>query len=307
MKLGRAYFGFQGAAGLVWWAAVFLLPSVRQATLGSLPHLTIALFDVPLFVVGSFLAAAGVRAAVWTVLGWTFLVTAGLFVYATLTREAAWGLLLMAAASGGTSLATALVLLGRVPTEWLINGPFVFRTTRDTTRKGHLARASRQLIAFWIFFLAVLPTIVVWLERRWRLDVEFPLAIQLIGLVAFLLASGLGLWSAYSMATIGEGTPLPTAMAKRLVIVGPYRFVRNPMAVAGIGQGVAVGLMVSSWLVVLYGLVGSLVWNWGVRPHEEADLARRFGPEFEAYSERVGCWVPCRHGRWAKAPGRPTQ
>ncbi|RYG22823.1 isoprenylcysteine carboxylmethyltransferase family protein [bacterium] len=203
----------------------------------------------------------------------------------------------MVAASGGTALASALILLGRVPTEWLIAGPFVFRTTRDSTRSGHLCRASRQLIAFWIFFLAVLPTAIVLLERRWRLDFEFPILLRVVGAVAFLLASGLGLWSAYSMATIGEGTPLPAAMAKRLVIVGPYQFVRNPMAVAGIGQGVAVGLMASSWLVVLYGLVGSLIWNWGVRPHEEADLARRFGSEFEAYCERVGCWVPCRHGR----------
>jgi protein-S-isoprenylcysteine O-methyltransferase Ste14 len=251
--------------------------------------------DFPLFVIGSLLAAAGLRGAVWTVLGWTLLVTAGLFVYATVAREAAWGLLLMVAASGGTALASALVLMDRVPTEWLITGPFVFRPTSDVTRKSHLARTFRQLAAFWIFFLAVLPAAIVFLERRWRLDVEFPLGLRIFGFVAFALASGLGLWSAYSMATIGEGSPLPAAMAKRLVIVGPYRFVRNPMAVAGIGQGVSVGLMTSSWLVVLYGLVGSLIWNWGVRPHEEADLAQRFGPDFDAYRQRVGCWVPSRY------------
>jgi len=299
VKLGRAYFGLQGAAGFLWWIAVFLSPPVRQATLGSLPPVTVAAFDVPLFVVASLLVAAGVRPVTWVVLGWTLLTTVGLFVYATVTREAAWGLLLMVAASGGTVLSTALVILGRVPTEWLIMGPFAFRTTRDTNRSSHLARTFRQLTGFWIFFLVVCPTAIVLLERRWRLDVEFPLTLRLLGLIALLLASGLGLWSAFSMATVGEGSPLPTAMAKRLVIVGPYNYVRNPMAVAGIGQGVAVGLIASSWLVVIYGLVGSLIWNWGVRPHEEADLSQRFGKEFEEYRERIGCWLPRFRGTTA--------
>ena len=81
-------------------------------------------------------------------------------------------------------------------------------------------------------------------------------------------------------------------MPRRLVISGPYRVVRNPMAIAGITQGVAVGLMLGSWLVVVYTLCGSLVWNWVIRPFEEDDLAYRFGAEFEAYRSRVGCWIP---------------
>ena len=107
--------------------------------------------------------------------------------------------------------------------------------------------------------------------------------------VVLVLASGLGLWSAFAMSTRGGGTPLPAAMPNRLVIAGPYRFVRNPMALAGIVQGAAVGLIASSWLVVLYALLGSLVWNHVARPHEEADLERRFGPEFTAYRDAVRC------------------
>ena len=50
--------------------------------------------------------------------------------------------------------------------------------------------------------------------------------------------------------------------------------------------------MLGSWLVVLYALAGSLLWNWVVRLLEEADLEARFGAEFVAYQERVACWVP---------------
>jgi protein-S-isoprenylcysteine O-methyltransferase Ste14 len=64
------------------------------------------------------------------------------------------------------------------------------------------------------------------------------------------------------------------------------------MALAGIAQGVAVGLQVSSWLVVVYAVVGSLLWNYAVRPLEEADLAVRFGDDFERYRDTVRCWIP---------------
>jgi protein-S-isoprenylcysteine O-methyltransferase Ste14 len=94
------------------------------------------------------------------------------------------------------------------------------------------------------------------------------------------------------MSTLGRGTPLPSAMPNRLVIAGPYRWVRNPMAVAGIMQGVAVGLILSSWLVVAYAVVGSLVWNYAVRPSEEADLRSRFGADFARYESEVRCWLP---------------
>jgi protein-S-isoprenylcysteine O-methyltransferase Ste14 len=94
------------------------------------------------------------------------------------------------------------------------------------------------------------------------------------------------------MSTLGQGTPLPSAMANHLVIAGPYRWVRNPMALAGISQGVAVGLILESWLVVAWAIAGSLVWNYVIRPFEETDLEERFGDEFVRYRAAVRCWVP---------------
>ncbi|WP_323127765.1 methyltransferase family protein [Brevibacterium pigmentatum] len=81
-------------------------------------------------------------------------------------------------------------------------------------------------------------------------------------------------------------------MAHHLVNRGPYAFVRNPMAIAGIVQGVSMGLLIGSWLVVVYALIGSLLWNWLIRPHEEADLIERFGDEYRDYAKRVRCWWP---------------
>src|SRR5699024_5625757 len=81
-------------------------------------------------------------------------------------------------------------------------------------------------------------------------------------------------------------------MAHHLVTRGPYAFVRNPMAIAGIAQGVSMGLLIGSWPVVVYAITGSLLWNWLIRPHEEADLHERFGNEYREDAKRVDCWWP---------------
>ncbi len=94
------------------------------------------------------------------------------------------------------------------------------------------------------------------------------------------------------MTREGEGTPLPAACTQRLVIAGAYRFIRNPMALSGICQGVAVGLAIGSPLIMLYAVIGGLWWDILVRPDEEQHLLESFGEPFEKYQSEVPCWRP---------------
>lgn len=281
------------------------LDAVRSATLGDLPAALIAVFDIPLFVLASALVACGIRWAAWIVVPWTSLVAAGMAVYSTATTLAGWGTLLMALAAMASIAAGLVVVCGRAPVEWIVSGPFAFRTADAEGRARLAARIVRQMLLFWVLFLGVLPLGIAALESRWMLGLDMPVSVRIGGGALFVAAPALGIWSAASMLVEGEGTPLPAHMARRLVVSGPYRHVRNPMAVAGIAQGVAVGLTLGSWLVVAYALCGSLIWNALVRPQEEADLAQRFGAEFETYRSRVSCWVP-RFGRDPR-PGQAIQ
>ncbi|MFF2051831.1 methyltransferase family protein [Leifsonia sp. NPDC058194] len=292
-RWGRAYFALQAAAGGAWWIAVFLSPPVRNATLGGLEPLVVAVLDIPLFVVSSAVAAFGSRVAAVVATGWTILVTVGLGVYATVTGAAGWGVLLMLAASGLSVLALCSVVLGRLPAEWVVSGPFRFRpATARRSAAAHVVATFAQIAAFWGFFLAALPAVIAFLEERWGFHMSFPPGAVVTGLVVLALASALGIWSGAIMSALGDGTPLPAAMPNLLVVAGPYRWVRNPMALAGIVQAVAVGLVLQSWMVVVYALIGSLVWNLLVRPFEEADLEQRFGAEFARYRANVRCWIP---------------
>jgi protein-S-isoprenylcysteine O-methyltransferase Ste14 len=148
------------------------------------------------------------------------------------------------------------------------------------------------MVLFWGFFLMVVPVVISWLEQRWLMSLVLPPLAGVAGMGILVLASLLGVASALTMSSRGAGTPLPSAMPNHLVIAGPYRWVRNPMAVAGITQGVAVGLVLGSWLVIAYSMIGSLLWNYAVRPLEEADLEERFGAEFRQYRDAVRCWIP---------------
>ncbi|WP_370646200.1 isoprenylcysteine carboxylmethyltransferase family protein [Brachybacterium sp. ACRRE] len=152
------------------------------------------------------------------------------------------------------------------------------------------------MVLFWALFLVVIPLPVIALERRWGVALPVhgtaSVACAVLGVVLLIAASALGAWSAITMTRIGRGTPLPSAMPHRLVVAGPYRRVRNPMAVAGIAQGLAVGIIGTSWLVLAYSLAGAVLWHLFVRPPEEDDLAGRFGAEYETYRKQVRCWVP---------------
>lgn len=289
---GRLYFAVQAATGLLWWVLVFSVPGVRTATLGDIDPVLMALFDLPLFVGASLVAALGLRAGVWIAAPWTIAVAAGMVVYATVSGDAGWGALFMVAAAGGSVVAALLIVLGRLPVELLVRGPFAFRAAPQAARRVHVGRTAVQIVGFWGLFLAVIPAVIVALESRWQLQLPVPADVRVAGVLLLVGASALGIWSAVTMSTRGSGTPLPSATARELVISGPYRFVRNPMAVAGIAQGVGVGLAVGSWLVVVYALCGSIVWNALVRPLEEADLSERFGTSFDDYCARVACWVP---------------
>lgn len=326
-RLGRSYFAVQAIAGGLWWACVCTVPAVRDATLGGLAPAPVAIFDLPLFVVTSVLAACGIRWAMRIAVVWTLLVATGLAAYAAFTGLAGWGALLMVAAAAGGIGAMLLIDYRRIPAELILRGALGFRTARSASIGGHLRRTLVQLSGFWILFLAVLPALIRLVELRWRIGFDFhggavcfgcgedgappsggtvspdsflagpffggaELHTAWPGAVVLILASALGLWAAVAMSTRGDGTPLPAATANRLVVAGPYRFVRNPMAVAGIAQAIGVGLLLGSWPVVLYALCGAVYWDRLVRPYEEADLVARFGEPYKEYRARVDCWIP---------------
>lgn len=147
-----------------------------------------------------------------------------------------------------------------------------------------------QSAVMWLVFLGVCP-FIAWVIENWLHTPRFSFPLWLAVLLFILGAIG-AQWSAWFIVTRGDGTPLPLDSTNRLVIAGPYRWLRNPMAVASLVQGLAIGLAVGSPLILLYVLTGALLWNYIARPWEELDLERKFGAEYARYKQTVRCWLP---------------
>lgn len=174
--------------------------------------------------------------------------------------------------------------------------PWPSRVARPASRVRNLAKTTLQAAVFGMVFLVVLPVLLHRVAILLGLDSPNPppLALRFAGVALFAAATALNWVSAWVMAVEGDGTPLPIDATRRLVARGPYRYVRNPMAIAGILQGVAVGVFLGSPWVVGYALAGAVLWQVVVRPWEEADLQRRFGETYARYRAAVPCWLPQR-------------
>jgi len=99
----------------------------------------------------------------------------------------------------------------------------------------------------------------------------------------------------------GHGTPAPFAPPQRLVVVGFYRYVRNPMYVGffvgWIGLWVVFGR--ANWLAieVVSAMVIAVVLF--VHMYEEPTLRKMFGADYEEYCRHVRRWLP-RIRAWEK-------
>ncbi len=215
----------------------------------------------------------------------------------------------------GAALYAALLALGLWMTDrrlWLGAGLMVpvlilplniaLTATRSNAKANSsvflvVIKTTGQIVLFWGFFLFVVPHAIVLLERSLGRPAPVDSTARSVAAVVLFAAGGtLGLTSAWVMAVRGAGTPLPTDPAKRLVLTGPYAYVRNPMAVGGLLQGLAVALWHGSWPLLLYVLLGATLWQLGPRPVEEAELESRFGEQYKAYRRNVRCWRPRSSG-----------
>jgi protein-S-isoprenylcysteine O-methyltransferase Ste14 len=115
---------------------------------------------------------------------------------------------------------------------------------------------------------------------------------QVAGMVIGAAGAAVALWCIFTFAFIGRGTPAPFDPPRRLLIQGPYRFVRNPMY---IGAGLALAsaaVFYESWPLLGYAGVFFLITHIFVVWYEEPTLRRTFGPEYEAYCRQVSRWWP---------------
>jgi protein-S-isoprenylcysteine O-methyltransferase Ste14 len=142
-----------------------------------------------------------------------------------------------------------------------------------------------------VLLLPVVVTLAVPALIVWRTDASIGwrglIGLPLIALGLLLIVRTIALF-----VSVGRGTLAPWDPTTRLVVRGPYRYVRNPM-ISGVlfvllGEAALFGSLA---LLLWFGLV--LAVNAVYMPLvEEPGLQRRFGEEYERYRAHVPRWIP---------------
>jgi protein-S-isoprenylcysteine O-methyltransferase Ste14 len=157
----------------------------------------------------------------------------------------------------------------------------------------------RHLVSIALLSFTVAVLIPVWLARRngtsfaWGSSAG-EVALQLAGLALLCIGLLLFFSSLRRFAVEGEGTLAPWDLPRRLVLRGPYRYVRNPMI-----SGVVLGLLGEALVLLsrphLRWAVVFLAINAVYVPlFEEPMLAERFGESYRTYCRHVPRLLP----RW---------
>jgi protein-S-isoprenylcysteine O-methyltransferase Ste14 len=158
--------------------------------------------------------------------------------------------------------------------------------------------APRWALLGTLVFVVLVPGtavgVVPYLLTGWRM--REPLlgvgAVRVVG--ALLLLAGLALFVDFCVRFVreGHGTPAPVAPTSRLVVRGPYQWMRNPGYVAVLAMIVGQGLLLGTAGVLLYAAGTALGFHLFVVLYEEPTLRRSFGAEYESYCRAVPRWLP---------------
>jgi protein-S-isoprenylcysteine O-methyltransferase Ste14 len=148
------------------------------------------------------------------------------------------------------------------------------------------ARAAGGLGAFGAILLhAIAPGTMAWASFAAE-D-----AVRWTGAALGLVAIPGTFWVLSSLGRNVSETVL-TKERHELVQHGPYRWIRHPLYTLGIGLLLAQGLMLASWLVLLFALLAFVIFRFLVVPIEERQLEARFGDAYRRYRRLTGVMAP---------------
>lgn len=155
-------------------------------------------------------------------------------------------------------------------------------------------------------FFALAPGTVAglipWWLAGWQAHGPLPgwLPVRALGVVLIVTGAAVVIDAFGRFVVQGVGTPAPVAPTERLVIGGPYRYVRNPMYLAVAATILGQALLLGRPVLLGYTLAFTAAVGAFVHLYEQPTLQRQFGNQYEQYRAAVPAWLP--HLR----PYRPT-
>jgi len=156
------------------------------------------------------------------------------------------------------------------------------------------------MAAYGILFLGTVLALLPWVF--YQIDVFIPAVhmeigsfYRILGGLLFAAALTMYLLSSYVLTRQGKGAFVEFDPPTELVVSGPFRYMRNPVAAFLLASMLALSIALSSTGVLLMFLVFTGLANLQVRRIEEPLLRERYGRAYEQYCAHVPRWLPRAH------------
>ena len=144
--------------------------------------------------------------------------------------------------------------------------------------------------------LVLIPALIVWLTHETSFAASFPPDSALLWLAGLLFAAAgltLMIWTVRLFAVAGGGgTPAPWDPIKNFIVLGPYRYMRNPMLTGANLILVAEALLLQSIPILLWMIAFVVLNTIYFALFEEPQLENRFGDAYRDYKRNVPRWIP---------------
>jgi protein-S-isoprenylcysteine O-methyltransferase Ste14 len=154
----------------------------------------------------------------------------------------------------------------------------------------------------------VIPTLILLTTQSVNVGWSLTPPLNLLPIILGILFIVAGLFLLYQtirlFATVGDGTLAPWEPTQKLVVVGVYRYVRNPMISGVLSILLGESLLFGSVPLVLY-FAAVTILNLIYMPlSEEPGLLERFGEDYRLYQQNVPPWIP-RRTPWTQPTSTP--
>jgi len=150
----------------------------------------------------------------------------------------------------------------------------------------------KQLRDILILPFTVTVIVPILVHNKDRLFLSDNIVIRIIGFI--LSAGGLCLffYTVYLFNAFGKGTLAPWAPTQKLIILGPYKYCRNPMITGVLFILAGESLVMHSTNIAIWAVAFFLINTTYFILLEEPSLQKRFGEDYQVYKIHVPRWIP---------------
>ena len=138
--------------------------------------------------------------------------------------------------------------------------------------------------------MGTIPSLILWFSGRFE-TLNFEILSLALGCVLICIGLFIGTNTFFLLVKLGKGTPAPWDPPQNLVIVGIYKYVRNPMMIAVWFILIGESIVFHSFQIFLWFIVFLILCLTLIPLFEEPQLERSFGNVYRAYKNKVPRWI----------------